>query len=55
MKIPTPKGAGMEVGLLKKAKVSQERLWMSRWDGASNGASPCEPRRQLRGVLEWWS
>ena len=53
MGTPTPKGAGMKVGLSKKAKVSQERPWLSRWDRASNGASPYGPKRQLRGVLGW--
>ena len=36
---PTPKGVGVEVMLPRMARVSQERPWMSRWDGASVGAS----------------
>ena len=69
MGTPTPKGAGIEAVLPKTARVSQEWPWMSRWDGASVGASPrvsrggearvgaspYESRRQARGVLGWWS
>ena len=68
MRTPTPNGAGVEVGLLRKARVSQEWPSVSRWDGASvaasskvsqghgkasDGASPCESRGQARGVLGW--
>ena len=61
----TPKGAGVEAGFPKKARVSREWPWMSWWGGASvwalprvsrggeasNGASPCESRGQAKGVL----
>ena len=30
MGTPTPRGAGVEAGLPRKAKVSQEWLWVSR-------------------------
>ena len=36
----TSKRAGVEAGLPKKARVSQEWPWMSQWDGASVEASP---------------
>ena len=59
----------MEAGLPRKARVSQEWPWMSRWGGArvgasprvsrggeaSDGASPCESREQPRGIPGWWS
>ena len=66
----------MEAVLPRMARVSQERPWMtqewpwvSRWGGASvgaspkvsrggeasDGASPCESRGQTRGVPGWWS
>ena len=62
MGTPTPKGTGIEAVLPRKARVS-------RWSGASVGvsprvsrggeasgvASPCESRRQRRGVPRWWS
>ena len=58
MGTPTPKGAGVEAGLARKARVSQEwpRVsqetpwvsqewpWVSRWGGASVGASPIVSR-----------
>ena len=44
---PTAKGASVEAGLPRKARVSQkwpwmsrEWPWMSRWDGTSVEASP---------------
>ena len=54
MGTPTPKGASVEVGLPRMARVSQEWPWVSRewpwmtrewpwvswWGGASIGASP---------------
>ena len=47
MGTPTPKGAGVEAGLRRKARLSQEWPWMtqewpwvSRWNGTSIGASP---------------
>ena len=40
MGTPTPKGAGVKAELSRKARVSQEWLWVSRWGGASVGASP---------------
>ena len=57
----------MEAMLPRMARVSQEWPWMSQWGGASvgaslrvflggeasDGASPCESRRQARGVLGW--
>ena len=69
MGAPTPKGAGVEAVLLRMAKVSREWPWVSRWGGASvgasprvsrggeasDGASPCESRGQTRGVPGWWS
>ena len=55
METPTPKRVGVKAELPKKARVCQEWPWMSRWDGASVGALPCESKRQPRGVLEWWS
>ena len=83
MGTPTPKGAGVEVVLPRMARVSQERPWVfrewpwmtqewpwvSRWGGASVGASPRvsrggeasdgdsprESRGQTRGVPGWWS
>ena len=76
MGTPTPKGAGVEAVLPRMARVSQEWPWMtqvwpwvSRWGGASVGASPkvsrggeasdgassCESRGQTRGVPGWWS
>ena len=46
MGTPTPKGAGVEAGLLWKARVAQvwpwmsrETLWVSRWGDASVRAS----------------
>ena len=39
MKTPTSKGAGVEAGLLRKARLSQEWPWVSQWGGASIGAS----------------
>ena len=49
--------------------MTQEWLWVSRWGGASvgasprvsrggeasDGASPCESRGQAKEVLGWWS
>ena len=49
--------------------MTQEWPWVSRWGGASvgasprvsrggeasDGASPCESRGQTRGVAGWWS
>ena len=69
MGTPTPKGAGVEAGLPRKAKVSREWSWVSRWGGASaralprvslggeasDGASPYESKRQPRRVPGWWS
>ena len=69
MGTPTPKGAGVEAGPSRKARVSQEWPWVSRWGGASvrasprvsrgdeasDGASPCESRGQARVVPRWWS
>ena len=69
MGTPTPKGASVEAVLPRMARVSQERPWVSRWGGASVGASPrvsrggeasdgalpCESRGQTRGVAGWWS
>ena len=86
MGTPTPKGAGVEAGLPRIARVSQKWPWVSRetpwvfrewpwmtqewpWGGASVGASsrvswggeasdrasPCESRGQIRGVPGWWS
>ena len=43
METPTPKGPGVEAGLLKKARVCQEWPWVSRWGGASVKALPREP------------
>ena len=51
----TPKGTSVEVGLPRKARVSQEWPWVSRWGRASveasprvsrggDGASPCESK-----------
>ena len=47
MGTPTPKGAGVEVGLPRKARESQEWpwvtrewLWVSWWGGASVVSSP---------------
>ena len=59
----------MEAGLSRKAKVSQEWPWVSRWGGAniwiaprvsqggeaSDGALPCKLRGKPRGVPGWWS
>ena len=69
MGTPTPKGASVEARLLRKARVSQEWPWVSRWNRASvgasprasrggevsHGASPCESKGQPRGVLRWWN
>ena len=69
MGTPTSKGAGVEAGLPKKARVSQEWPWVSWWGEASVGASlrgsqgkeasdrasPCESRGQPRKVPRWWS
>ena len=69
MGTPISKGAGVEAGLPRKAKASQEWPWVSRWDAtsvgatprvsrggeASDGASPCESRGQPKEVLGWWS
>ena len=69
MGIPTPKRAGVEAVLPRMARVSQERPWVSRWGGASVGASlrvsqggeasdrasQCESRGQARGVPGWWN
>ena len=51
----TPKGDGVEAGLPRKARVSQEWPRVSRGGEASDGASPCESRGQARGVPGWWS
>ena len=67
MGTPTPKGAGVEAGLARMARVSQEWPCVSGWGEdsvgvlprvswggeASDGASPCESRRQARGVPGW--
>ena len=67
MGTPTPKGAVMEARLPRMATVSQKWPWMSRWGGASIGASPrvswgseasdraspYESRVQPRGVPGW--
>ena len=81
MGTPTSKGAGVEAVLPRMARVSQKRPWVSqewpwmtqgwplvsRWGGASvgaspkvprggeasDGASPCESRGQTRGVPGW--
>ena len=69
MGTPTSKGASVEAGLPRKARMSQEWPWVFRWGGArveasprvsrggeaSDGASPCKSRRQPRGVPGWWS
>ena len=69
MGTPTYRGAGVEVEFPRKARVSQEWPWVSRWGEASvgtsprvsrggeisNGASPCESRDQPKGVSGWWS
>ena len=67
MRTPISKKADVEAGLPRKARVSQEWPWVSRWGGASvgasprvsrggeasDGASPCESRGQPRGVSGW--
>ena len=57
------------MGVLRVAMDDPGWPWVSRWGGASirasprvswgdeasDGASPCESRRQVRGIPGWWS
>ena len=66
MGTPTPKGAGMEARLPRKARVSQEWPWVFQWGGVSVGALPrdsrggeasdgvslCDSKEQPKRVLE---
>ena len=46
---------GVAIGVLVGWSLCWASQRVSRGGEASDGASPCESREQLRGVLGWWS